>query len=68
MDPYLCTRHGLGVEYGMFDGGPHVVESSLQEVPDCGLPGARRADYDHPHPLTQLRVQLQCLVDLGRRK
>ena len=45
-----------------------MAESSPEEVPDCGLTRARGTHNDHTHPLSQLCVQLQCLVNLERRK
>lgn len=61
---YLCTRHGLRVHDVMFDSVPRAVESCLQQIPDSGLTRARGTYHHHTHPLTQLCVQLQCLVDL----
>ena len=64
MHTYLCARHGLGVQDDVIDGAPCVVEGSLQHVPDGCLAGAGGTDNHHTHPLPQLSVQLQCLVDL----
>ena len=52
----------------MFDRAAHVDESSLQQVPDCGLPRAGGTDNHHTHPLAKLCVELECLVDLERRE
>ena len=64
----LCAWHGLGVHHNVFDCAASLVEGSLQQAPDCGLTRARGPHNHHTHPLLQLCVQLQCLVDLARRK
>lgn len=63
---YLCAWHGLWVHDVVFDGAPRAIESRLQQSPDGGLSRARGAHHYHAHPLSQLSVQLQCLVDLMR--
>ena len=65
---HLCPGHGLWVHGVWLDGVAHLLQSSLEQLPQGGLATPTGAHNDHAHPLTELLTQLYCFTDLNMVK
>ena len=65
---YLCSGHGIWFHGEQLDGITHLLQCSLEQLPQGDLATATGAHSDHSHLLMELLTKLYGFMDLNVAK